>query len=75
MSAFRQEEATVTETTLADRWPVALIKALHDEADREWGYDWEKVNGIARALDAIERVCPAAGAALHAYVESPDARD
>lgn len=49
---------------LESRWPPRLVMALFAEADRDWGYDWEKTEGIVRALDAVARVCPAAGAAL-----------
>jgi len=53
--------------TTKEPWPAELIAALHSEADAEWGYDWERPQGIAAALDAIERVCPQAGMVLRAW--------
>lgn len=53
---------------MPETWPPELIAALDREADRDWGYDFERPGEIARCLDAIERVCPQAGRALREWV-------
>lgn len=54
----------------SEAWPPGLIAALDREADRDWGYDFERPGEIARCLSAIERVCPQAGRALREWCQS-----